>query len=307
MLDIVIIGSGPAGLSAAIYAKRANLDIIVVEKKYMGIGQISESNCVDNYPGLDGISGYDLGMKFRVHAQSLGADIIEDEVCSLIKPDGEEHLWKVILKSGKELDAKTVIFAGGCRNRRLGIDTEEMFIGKGVSYCAVCDGNFFKNRTVAVVGGGNTALDDALYLSDICKKVYIIHRRSKFRGLASTLSKLKEKKNVEIVTNANVSKICGGDKVEEIELDTGEKIALDGVFLAIGMIPQTEILNDLGILNEYGYVNSDENCTTALNGFFVAGDARSKNLRQIVTAVSDGANAVSSVMNMFFHTSINYN
>jgi len=295
MLDVLIIGSGPAGLSAAIYAKRANLSCAVVEKNYLGTGQIAESSKVDNYLGLPGISGYDLGKKFREHAESFSVDFIENEVIEISQKENT-GTWTTILNSAGDIESKTIIFAAGCVYRKLGIESEDKYTGCGISYCAVCDGPFYRGKEAAVIGGGDTALDDALYLSDICSKVYLIHRRDEFRGSQATLSKIKKRENIEIVTNSFVTDINGEKRVEKIVLNTGKEIKTDGIFLAIGMVPNTEILKGLNVLDKNGYVIADEECTTSISGLFVAGDAREKKFRQIVTAVSDGANSVNSVI-----------
>lgn len=291
MLDVLIIGSGPAGLSAAVYAKRANLDVLVIEKDYYGTGQIAESNQVDNYLGFAGINGYDLGEKFREHAVQLGVEFKNGVAEQFEFTNG---LWKVQFKNGDVTESRTVIYAAGAIHRHLGISTENEFAGKGVSYCATCDGAFFKEKTTAVVGGGDTALDDALYLSDICQKVYLIHRRDEFRGSSGTVEKLNEKENVEFVLKATPEKICGEGKVQALELNNGGKLQVDGVFIAVGMIPMTEPVKDIVELDRNGYIIADETGKTSAEGFFVAGDVRTKELRQVVTAVSDGANAATS-------------
>lgn len=288
MLDILIIGSGPAGLAAAIYAKRANLDIMVAEKEYYGTGQIAESSLVENYPGFSGISGYDLGEKFREHAESLGVTFKEGKVEKLLR---EGNTWKVSFQNGDVMESKSILYATGAIHRHLGIAGEKEFANKGVSYCATCDGAFFKGKTVAVIGGGDTALDDALYLSDLCSKVYLVHRRSEFRGAAKTVEKLKEKEQVEFVLEAKPSAITGGDKVEELQLEDGRKLRVDAVFIAVGMSPMTDLVKDLVTMDEHGYIVADETGKTSVDGFFAAGDVRTKKLRQVVTAVSDGANA----------------
>lgn len=288
MIDILIIGSGPAGLSAAVYGKRANLDVLVVEKEYLGTGQIAESGQVDNYLGMIGISGYDLGNAFREHAEKLDVDFYDGEA---IRFEQTEKGWKTYFSDGSSLESKTVIYAAGAMHRHLGAKGEEEFLGKGVSYCAVCDGAFYKGKEAAVIGGGDTALDDALYLSELCKKVYLIHRRNEFRGSAKTLEKLKQLENVEIITEAQVEKIEGDRKVASITLNTGRTIQLDGIFCAVGMAPQTEVLKDVVTLDAAGYVEADELGVTSKEGFFAAGDVRTKQLRQVITAVSDGANA----------------
>lgn len=291
MLDVLVIGSGPAGLSAAVYAKRANLNVVVCEKIYYGTGQIAESNQVDNYLGFAGINGYDLGEKFREHAVSLGVEFKDGEAEQFESADG---IWKVHFKNGDILETKTVIYAAGAIHRHLGVPGENEFSGRGVSYCATCDGAFFKGKTTAVVGGGDTALDDALYLSDLAGKVYLIHRRDEFRGSAKTVEKLREKENVEFVLSASPENITGTDKVESLLLSTGRNLEVDGIFIAVGMIPMTSIVKDIVKLDDGGYIVADETGKTSAPGFFVAGDVRTKALRQVVTAVSDGANAATS-------------
>lgn len=295
MLDTIIIGSGPAGLSASIYIKRANLNVLVIEKDYEGTGQIAESGKVDNYLGIPGISGYELGEKFREHALKAGVNFLEANVINI--KNQKDNIIRVELENGEYVEAKTIIYAAGATHRRLNVLGEEKYLGRGVSYCAICDGAFYKNKVVAVIGGGDVALDDAVYLSEIAKKVYLIHRRKEFRGAESTLNLLKEKENVEILIDSEVDSILGDDKVTGILLKNKREIILDGIFSAIGMIPKTEILKELIDLDEYGYVKADETGKTNLKGFFVAGDVRKKELRQIVTAVSDGANAATSAIN----------
>ncbi|MCI7443641.1 MAG: FAD-dependent oxidoreductase [Clostridium sp.] len=295
MLDTIIIGSGPAGLSASIYIKRANLNVLVIEKDYEGTGQIAESGKVDNYLGIPGISGYELGEKFREHALKAGVNFLEANVINI--KNQKDNIIRVELENGEYVEAKTIIYAAGATHRRLNVLGEEKYLGRGVSYCAICDGAFYKNKVVAVIGGGDVALDDAVYLSEIAKKVYLIHRRKEFRGAESTLNLLKEKENVEILIDSEVDSILGDDKVTGILLKNKREIILDGIFSAIGMIPKTEILKELIDLDEYGYVKADETGETNLKGFFVAGDVRQKELRQIVTAVSDGANAATSAIN----------
>lgn len=295
MLDTIIIGSGPAGLSASIYIKRANLNVLVIEKDYEGTGQVVESGKVDNYLGIPGISGYELGEKFREHALKAGVNFLEANVINI--KNQKDNILRVELENGEYVEAKTIIYAAGATHRRLNVLGEEKYLGRGVSYCAICDGAFYKNKVVAVIGGGDVALDDAVYLSEIAKKVYLIHRRKEFRGAKSTLNLLKEKENVEILINSEVDSILGDDKVTGILLKNKRELILDGIFSAIGMIPKTEILKEVIDLDEYGYVKADETGETNLNGFFVAGDVRQKELRQIVTAVSDGANAATSAIN----------
>lgn len=292
MLDAIIIGSGPAGLAAAIYGKRANLNIAVVEKEYEGTGQIAESSCVDNYLGLPGINGYDLGEQFRNHAVDFGVDFIEHEVVAIEKQPGG---WKLAFEDGSSKDARTVIYAAGAQPRKADVPGEDRYIGKGVSYCAICDGAFYKGKTVAVLGGGDTAVDEALYLSDLCEKVYLIHRRTEFRGAAQRVEQARKKANIEFVLGETVKEFVGGEKLTAVRLNSGTSIELNGVFVAYGSKPQTELLRGIVALDDSGYVVANEDGRTSQEGFFVAGDVRTKTLRQVVTAVSDGANAITSV------------
>ena len=288
MVDVLIIGSGPAGLSAAVYAKRANLDVLVAEKIYCGTGQVAESNQVDNYLGLAGINGYELGEKFREHAVGLGVEFKDGEAEQFLQESGN---WKVTFKNGDVVEAKTVIYAAGAIHRHLNIPGENELAGRGVSYCATCDGAFFKGKATAVIGGGDTALDDALYLADISSKVYLVHRRDEFRGSAKTVAKLKEKDNVEFVLNAKPAGIVGEDKVTGLQLEDGRSLDVDGVFIAVGMVPVSEPVKDVVELDQSGYIVAGETGKTSTEGFFAAGDVRTKALRQVITAVSDGANA----------------
>ena len=292
MLDAIIIGSGPAGLAAAIYGKRANLNIAVVEKEYEGTGQIAESSCVDNYLGLPGINGYDLGEQFRNHAVDFGVDFIEHEVVAIEKQPGG---WKLAFEDGSSKEARTVIYAAGAQPRKADVPGEDRYIGKGVSYCAICDGAFYKEKTVAVLGGGDTAVDEALYLSDLCEKVYLIHRRTEFRGAAQRVEQARKKANIEFVLGETVKEFVGGEKLTAVRLNSGTSIELNGVFVAYGSKPQTELLRGIVALDDSGYVVANEDGRTSQEGFFVAGDVRTKTLRQVVTAVSDGANAITSV------------
>lgn len=324
MLDVLVIGSGPAGLSAAVYARRANLSVLVAEKEYHGTGQIAESDQVDNYLGMPQMNGYDLGEAFREHAVSLGIEFYEGMADAFSTGGCEEdgsnaesggnaegssnaeggsnaegadsgrRFWEVHFTDGKIIRAKTVIYCAGAAHRHLGVDGEEEFAGKGVSYCAVCDGAFYRGKETAVIGGGDTALGDAMYLSDLCDKVYLIHRREEFRGSASTVQQLREKDNVEILTSAVPEKIVGEQTVTALELKDGRSIPVNGAFVAVGMQPQTEPLKGVVELDQSGYVVADETGITSADGFFVAGDVRTKALRQVVTAVSDGANAAVS-------------
>lgn len=293
MRDLLIVGSGPAGLSASIYAKRANLDVLVVEKEFLGTGQIAESSQVDNYIGLVGKSGYELGEAFRQDAEKCGVEFYEAEAVKLTHQNG---VWTTVLDNGEELHSKAVVYATGASHKRLHISGEDKFIGNGVSFCALCDGALYRDKAVAVIGGGDTALDDALYLSNIASKVYLIHRREEFRGSPQSILKINAKANIETVLSANVIQINGDDRVESVTLNNGNEIVVDGVFIAIGMTPQTNLLSGMVEIDNYGYTVSDESGITKAEGLFVAGDVRTKKLRQVVTAVSDGANAAISAV-----------
>ena len=300
--DLVILGSGPAGLGAAIYAQRAELKTLVIEKEMVSGGQVLTTYEVDNYAGLPGIGGFDLGMKFREHADNLGAEFAEDVVIRIEEADPAEDgtaLKKVVCENETYL-TKTVIIATGAHHRTLGVPGEEEMVGMGVSYCATCDGAFFKNKTTAVVGGGDVAIEDAIFLARICEKVYLIHRRDELRGAKSLQKKLMAMENVEILWDTVVDKINGSMKVESLSLSnkkTGEssEINVDGVFIAVGISPNTEAFAGTVEMDHGGYIVADENGKTSAPGIFVAGDARTKQLRQIITAVADGANCVTSV------------
>lgn len=294
--DIVIIGSGPSGIAASIYAERAKLKTITLEKQYMSGGQVLNTYEVDNYPGLPEINGFDMGVKFKEHAQKLGATFITDEVLNL---EIMEDIKKVNCKKNSYL-TKTIIIATGAKHRHLNVKGEEELFGKGVSYCATCDGAFFKEKTVAVVGGGDVALEDAIFLSRLCKKVYLIHRRDEFRGAKIYQEKVFSIDNIEIIWDTVVSEIKGEDEVTGIDIknlktDEISNIDLDGVFVAIGIVPNSHIFEEHLQLDDGNYIIAGEDCETSVKGVFVAGDVRTKHLRQVVTAVSDGANAVTSV------------
>jgi len=297
MYDLVIIGAGPAGLAAAVYAARAELDFIVLEKEMMSGGQIINTYEVDNYPGLFHMGGFDLAMKFREHADALGAKFVTGEAEKIENIAGGK---KIILKDGAVYETKTVIVSGGAKHRHLGAPGEEKLAGSGVSYCATCDGAFFRNKDVAVVGGGDVAVEDALFLARMCRKVYVIHRRDTFRAAKTLVSKLVAAENVEIIYDSVVTEIKGTMKVESLFVENKNtkevrEVPLDGVFIAVGMLPETAMLADVVELDESGYVIADETGKTSDPAIFAAGDIRTKQLRQVVTAASDGANAVWSV------------
>ncbi len=297
MYDLIIVGAGPAGLAAAVYAARAELKFIVLEKEMMSGGQIINTYEVDNYPGLFHMGGFDLAMKFREHADALGASFVTGEVEKIVSSSEGK---KVICKDGAEYETKTVILAGGARHRKLEVPGEDKLTGSGVSYCATCDGAFFRGKEVAVVGGGDVAVEDALFLARLCKKVYVIHRRDSFRAAKTLVSRLNSTENIEIIYDSVVKEIQGNFKVETLLLEnkkTKEErtVALDGIFIAVGMLPETQAYRELVELDDSGYIIADETGVTSDSAVFAAGDIRTKALRQVVTAASDGANAVQSV------------
>ena len=292
MLDTLIIGAGPAGMAAGIYAARAELSHLVLECGLMSGGQIINTSEVDNYPGLKGIGGFELAMKFREHCDECNVQFRDGKVTKVEK---KEEGFSVELENGETYSAKTVLFATGAKHRKLGVPGEEEFAGGGVSYCATCDGAFFRGKEVAVVGGGDVAIEDALFLARICKKVYLVHRRDEFRAAKTLVNRLRACENVEFVLKATPTCITGQGKVENLVVlsETGEReLPVSGVFVAVGMLPNTELLKNLVTLNEAGYVVAGEDCKTDVPGVFVAGDLRTKHLRQVVTAAADGATAI---------------
>lgn len=295
LYDLAILGAGPAGISAAIYAARARLNTLWIERKFAQGGQIVDTYEVDNYPGLPGINGMDLGEKMAAHAEKLGLTPLRENVVSV---ETEDEV-KIIRTKKNEYRARTVILAFGAAHRTLGIPGEEALSGMGVSYCATCDGAFFRDRTVAVIGGGNVAAEDAILLSRTCKKVYVIHRRDKMRADQILQEKLFACENVEMIWDTVPVSIEGEEMVSGIKLQnkkTGEEkeLSLDGVFIAVGIVPNTELFGDLVKLDESGYIVAGEDCVTSTPGIFAAGDIRTKQLRQVITAAADGANAVIS-------------
>ena len=294
MYDLIIIGSGPAGLAAAIYAERAQLDTITIEKEMMSGGQVLTTYSVDNYPGFPGINGFDLGVKLREHAESLGARFVEDEVLSVEVEQGVKRV-----RCAKETyEAKALVIATGASHRKLGVEGEERLGGRGVGYCAVCDGALYKNRITAVVGGGDVAVEDAIFLSRLCQKVYLIHRRDELRAAKSLQKQLEACANVEILWDTVVERIRGEEMVESLQIrnrKTGEErdLPVQGVFVAVGITPNSSVFQGV-VEMENGYIRAGEDGETSVPGIFAAGDVRTKALRQIVTAVSDGANAVGS-------------
>lgn len=295
MYDIIIIGSGPAGLSAAIYAQRACLDTIVIEKNGISGGQVLNTWEVDNYPGFPGVTGFELSRQFREHANKLGARVVQDEV---VQVELSGNVKKVVCEE-ETYEARCVILASGAHHRTLEVPGEEKLRGAGVSYCATCDGAFFRGRTVAVVGGGDAALEDAIFLARMCEKVYIVHRRDKLRGAKRLQERLQALENIEFVWNSETVAIEGNAQVEALRLrqtKTGEekRLDVDGVFIAVGIAPESELYAGQLELDEQGYIRADESGQTSVPGVFAAGDVRTKALRQILTAASDGANCVAS-------------
>lgn len=281
MYDCIIVGGGPAGLTAAIYLLRANRRVLVIEKEVFG-GAITKSSMVSNYPGFSSISGLDLGTLFYKQAKDLGMEPIYGEVRIIQKEEDDFLVWV----SDKVYKSKTLLYATGTSPRKLGVLGEEKFLGKGVSFCATCDGNFFKGKTVVVIGGGNTAVLDALYLAHLCKKVYVVHRREEFRSEASNLELLKGQDNVEFLLSYQVKEILGENEVEGVLLKRDleeKKIKVDGVFVAIGTVPNLLPLKEL-LPEVNGYLTEED----VIDGFFPIGDICSKEVRQLTTAVSDG-------------------
>lgn len=287
--DIVIVGAGTAGLSAAIYAVRAGKSVIVLEATTHG-GQIVNTPEVENYPGIQKISGFEFANNLYKQAKSLGAEVIYEKVIG-IEVNGEE---KIVHTTKEDYQAKAVILATGAKNRPLGLEHEKEWIGAGISYCAICDGMFYRGKEVAVAGGGNTALENAIFLTNYCRKVYLIHRRDAFRGEEKLLQTLKEKPNVEFVLNANITRLVGEDGVDGVEVEdknTHEKRVIDvmGLFVAIGQMPENSEFINVVDLDKGGYIEAKEDCKTKTKGIFTAGDCRTKKVRQLATAASDGA------------------
>ena len=288
MYDIIVIGGGPAGMTAAIYARRAAKSVLVLEAVACG-GQIINTPDIENYPVEAHISGFDFSNRVHQQAKDLGAEFIFEKAVGI----REENGFKTVVTAKNTYQAKAVILATGSENRKLGLEDEDRLTGRGISYCATCDGNFYRNKTVAVVGGGNTALEDALYLADLAKQVYLIHRRDSFRGEEASASRLKERENVEIIYNANVTRLLSEKRLKAIEVTDKNDgsirtIELNGLFIAVGRVPENQNFASLVDLDDAGYVIAGEDCRTNADGIFVAGDNRTKLLRQLVTATAEG-------------------
>ena len=295
-LDVIIIGAGPGGLSAAIYAQRAGLSNILIEASYVSGGQIVNTAEVDNYPGLPGVGGMELADKFKEHAEKMGVKFVRAEVLSVV---AEQELKKVTTKDNEYI-TKAVIIATGAKHRVLGITGEAELVGMGVSYCATCDGAFFKDKTVAVIGGGDVAVEDAIFLSRMCQKVYVVHRRDELRAAKALQDKLFALANVEMLWSQVPEQILGNDQVEKIVLrdvksSSRQEVPVDGVFVAVGMNPNAEQFKGVVALDDSGYIRAGEDCRTDVSGIYAVGDVRTKALRQIITAAADGANAVTSI------------
>ena len=300
MLDVVILGAGPAGLGAAIYAARAGLDLMVIDRSPVSGGQVLNTYEVDNYLGLPGLSGGELSEKFRAHADKLEVPFVTAGVTSIENLEDK----KLVHTDHGDFEAKAVVFAMGASHAMLGVEGEMKLAGMGVSYCATCDGAFFRKRTVAVVGGGDVAVEDAIFLAGICKKVYLIHRRDTLRAAKSLQKKLLSLPNVEVVWDSEVKKIDGEEMVENISVYNNKtaktsQLEVNGIFIAVGIIPNTELLKGMVDMDEKGYVLADETGKTSAPGIFVAGDVRRKPMRQIITAVADGANVINAIQNYF--------
>lgn len=303
MYDVIIIGSGPAGLAAAIYAKRAALETLVLEKTPISGGQIINTYEVDNYPGLPGISGMELGQKMRGHVDAQQAEVKTATVKEII----DHGDYKLVCTSDGDFETRTVVLAMGASHRQLGVPGENELCGMGVSYCATCDGAFFKGRDVAVVGGGDVALEDALFLARGCNKVYLIHRRDAFRGAKVLQKQVEEKGNIVCVMDSVVDEIVGEDMVEKVRVSNkktqqSSELSVQGIFIAVGISPNTKDIQGLPKRDDAGYIIAAEDGVTDIPGIFVAGDCRTKQLRQVITATADGANAITSVERYLYET-----
>ncbi len=295
MVDVLIVGAGPAGLTAAIYARRAAKSVLLLEASACG-GQILNARDVENFPALAHISGPDFAERLTEQAKAMGAEIRLERALSIRNGDRE----KTVVTGKGSYSGRALILAMGSEVRKLGLPREEALTGRGVSYCAACDGAFFRNRAVAVVGGGNTALEDALYLADVAETVYLIHRRSGFRGEEATLARLRERENLRFVLDSRVTKLQGLRRLEGVEVTDRDgnvrTLAVDGLFVAVGRVPSNRICRDLVELDAGGCVTAGEDCLTGVPGIFAAGDVRTKRVRHLVTAAADGAAAAAEAV-----------
>lgn len=288
MFDIIIIGAGPAGLTSAIYSKQASKNVLVLEKETYG-GQILSADKIKNYPGFTEITGFEFSTNLYNQVKNLGVEIKYEEVIKIKNHDN----FKEVLTNKDSYKCKCIVIATGAKNRMLNLNNEKKFIGKGISYCPTCDGMFFKDKNVAILGGGNTAISSAIYLSDIANKVYFIYRQKNFKDDSLNLDEVKNKDNIKVILNSNVTELLGEDKLEKIKVkenDSNKELILDtdGLFIAIGHVPVSSICENLIDINDKGYIVSNEECVTNIDGIFVAGDVRTKNVRQLTTACSDG-------------------
>ncbi len=299
--DIVVIGGGPAGMGAALYAGRAGLSCLVIESNITG-GQMNETDVIENYPGFEEIQGSVLAEKMKRHAEKFGAEF---HTASVVDVDFTGQVKRIFTDDGVVITSEVVVIATGASHRKLHVPGEEEFSGKGVSYCATCDGHFFKGKTVALVGGGDTAITEALYLSNLTKKVLVIHRRDKLRAVKSLQDRAFAKENIEFLWNTIVKSIEGSEKVERLVLEnkkSGEtfELEIDGIFIAIGIVPNSELFRGKVNLDSQGYIITDENMETNVRGVYAVGDVRAKRLRQVITAVAEGATAVSHAAETYF-------
>ena len=321
--DTIIVGAGPAGMAAAIYAARAELSFCLIDRSYAPGGQVLSTYEVDNYPGLPGLSGGELSDQFKKHCDKLGCTFVTADITDItpghIAPNGffteidpgsqgldsvNELIFMISTGEGESYLTKTVIAATGASHKKAGIEGEDEFAGVGVSYCATCDGAFFKETDVAVVGGGDVALEDAIYLSRFCNKVYLIHRRQEFRGAVALQNQLKKADNIQIIYDTTVEEIQGNDSVEKllIKNKVTEEISelnVSGVFIAVGTEPNTKGIEGMPEMDDRGYILAGETCETSKPGIYVAGDVRTKQLKQVITATADGANAITSIERYF--------
>lgn len=286
MFDSIIIGGGPGGLTASIYLRRSNLNVAIIEGNMPG-GQLANTAVVENYPGFESIAGADLAMKMYMQAINLGVEYISNYATKIEK---DRH-FIITLQDDSKIEAKTVIIATGLKHRKLNVPGEDKFTGKGVSWCAICDGNLYRNKEVAVVGGGNSAVEESIYLAGIVKKVYLIHRRNEFRSDAILVDRIKKLDNVELVLNDEVVALAGKEGLEEITLKSNRKLQVSGLFEYIGFLPSSEFVRELGITDQDGFIEVDNDCQTKIQGLYAVGDIVRKPVRQIVTALGDGATA----------------
>lgn len=300
MYDLLIIGAGPAGMGAAVYAARAGIKFALIDQSTIIGGQVLTTYEVDNYLGLPQLSGSEISNKFQEHVDKLGVPFIIADVQKIENlPDK-----KIIHTDKGNFEARAILLATGASHSMLGVSGEQKLAGMGVSYCATCDGAFFRKKIVAVIGGGDVAVEDAIFLAGICQKVYLVHRRNELRAAMSLQKRLFSLENVEMVWDSEVKEICGDDMVESISVynkkrDEVSSLEVNGVFIAVGIVPNTRLFQGLVEMDEKGYILADETCRTSEKGLFAAGDIRKKKMRQIITAVADGANAINSVQEYF--------